>query len=42
MTRKRLYFEAVEEVLPRVRHVIVAEGDGVLKLLDLNGPGGAR
>jgi len=42
VTRKRLYLEAVEEVLPRVKQVIVAEGDGVLKLLPLGGAGGAR
>ena len=42
VTHQRLYLEAVEEVLPRVRHVIVAEGDGVLKLLPLDVLGGAR
>lgn len=39
VTRKRLYLEAVEEVLPKVKRIVVAEGDGVLKLLPLEGPG---
>ena len=42
VTRRRLYLEAVEEVLPRVKRIVVAEGDGVLKLLPLDGPGGVR
>jgi len=42
VTRKRLYLEAIEEVLPRVKHIIVAEADGILKLLPLEGQGGAR
>ncbi len=39
VTRKRMYLEAIEEVLPRVRRIIVAEEGGVLKLLPLDGPG---
>jgi membrane protease subunit HflK len=42
VTRKRMYLEAVEEVLPRVKSIVVAEGDGVLKLLPLQSQGGAR
>lgn len=42
VTHKRMYLEAVEEVLPNVRRIIVAEGDGILKLLPLDGTGGAR
>ena len=42
VTRKRLYLETVEDVLPRVRRIVVADGDEVLKLLPLEGAGGAR
>ena len=42
VTRKRLYLEAIEDVLPNVRRIVVAEGDGVLKLLPLERDGGAR
>jgi membrane protease subunit HflK len=37
VTRRRLYLEAMEKLLPRVKEVIVidGEGDGVLKHLDL-------
>ena len=37
VTRKRLYLEAIEEVLPRVKRIVVADGDGVLKFLPLEG-----
>ena len=37
VTRKRLYLEAIEEVLPGVQRVIVADEKGVLKLLPLSG-----
>jgi membrane protease subunit HflK len=42
VTRKRMYLEAIEEVLPKVRSIVVAEGDGVLKLLPLQRDGGGR
>ena len=43
VTRKRMYLEAIESVLPRVRRIVVADDDGgVLKLLPLEGAGGVR
>jgi len=42
VTRRRLFLETVEKVLPKVRRVVVASGEGVLKLLPLEGEGGAR
>jgi membrane protease subunit HflK len=42
VTRKRLYLEAMEEVLPHVKRIVVADSDGILKLLPLAEPGGAR
>jgi membrane protease subunit HflK len=42
VTRKRLYLEAVEEVLPKVKRIVVADSEGVLKFLPLEGQGGAR
>jgi len=35
VTRQRLYLEAIEKVLPKVRRVVVANDDGVLKVLSL-------
>ena len=35
VTRQRLFLETIEKVLPNVRRVVVASGDGVLKLLPL-------
>jgi membrane protease subunit HflK len=42
VTRQRLFLETIERVLPNVKQVIVASGDGVLKFLPLTGEGGAR
>ena len=42
VTRRRLYLETLEEVLPKVKRVVVASGEGVLKFLPLDGEGGAR
>ncbi len=39
VTRRRLYLETLERVLPKVRRVLVVDGDGVLKLLPLDGLG---
>jgi len=36
VTRRRLYLETLERVLPRVKRVLVVDGDGVLKLLPLD------
>lgn len=39
VTKKRMYLEAMEKILPGVKHVIVVdeEAEGVLKFLDLGG-----
>jgi membrane protease subunit HflK len=37
VTRRRLFLEAMERVLPAVRRVVVAEGEGVFKMLPLDG-----
>ncbi len=42
VTRKRLYLETLEDVLPRVKRIVVADGDGVLKFLPLDNAGGVR
>lgn len=42
VTRRRLYLETIEKVLPKVQKVVVAEGDGVLKMLPLAGEGTVR
>lgn len=42
VTRRRLYLETVEKVLPKVQRVIVADDEGVLKLLPLEGRRGDR
>jgi len=42
VTRRRLFLETIERTLPRVKRVIVASGDGVLKMLPLEGAGGAK
>ncbi len=42
VTRKRLYLETLEEVLPKVKRIVVASEGGVLKLLPLEGQGGVR
>ena len=42
VTRRRLYLEAVERVIPAVDRVIVAPGEGVLKMLPLRGEGAVR
>jgi membrane protease subunit HflK len=42
VTRQRLYLETVERVLPRVKRIVVADGDGVLKLLPIDGAGGGK
>jgi len=39
VTRRRLYLETLEEVLPRVQRVLVVDGDGVLQHLPLAGGG---
>ena len=41
VTRRRLYLETIEKVLPKVKEVIVVSEEGVLKHLPL-GKGGAR
>ncbi|MHC4819655.1 MAG: FtsH protease activity modulator HflK [Planctomycetota bacterium] len=41
VTRRRLYLETIEEVLPRVKEIVVVSEEGVLKHLPL-GKGGAR
>jgi len=35
VTRRRLYLEAMERVLPRVRRIVVADESGILKMLPL-------
>jgi len=42
VTRRRLFLETIERTLPHVKRVIVASGDGVLKMLPLEGAGGAK
>jgi len=42
VTRQRLFLETIERVLPNVKRVIVASGDGVFKLLPLTGDGGGK
>jgi len=42
VTRRRLFLETIERVLPKVGRVVVANEDGVLKLLPLEKEGGAR
>ena len=43
VTRRRLYLETVEKVLPKVRRIVVASDEGVLKLLPIDTtPGGGR
>ena len=39
VTRRRLYLEAMEEILPGLKKYIVDENQGVLPLLQLNQPG---
>ena len=41
VTRRRLYLETVERVLPRVREILIVSDEGILKHLPL-GKGGAR
>ena len=41
VTRRRLYLEALERVLPKVRRVMVVDNEGVLKFLPL-GEGGVK
>jgi len=40
VTRRRLYLETLEKVLPKVKRVLVVDGSGVLKLLPLADGGG--
>ena len=40
VTRRRLYLETLERVLPKVKRVLVVDKDGVLKLLPLTDGGG--
>lgn len=44
VTRRRLYMETMAEVLPRVKHKYVVDEDetGLLRLLPLDQPGGAK
>jgi len=44
VTRRRLYLETLERVLPRVKRILVVSDKGVLKMLplDLGGVGGGR
>jgi membrane protease subunit HflK len=42
VTRRRLYLETIEKVLPKVRSVVVADEEGVLKMLPLAREGGGR
>ncbi|MHC4938665.1 MAG: FtsH protease activity modulator HflK [Planctomycetota bacterium] len=42
VTRRRLYLETIEKVLPGVSRVIVADEGGVLKMLPLSGEGGGK
>ena len=42
VTRQRLFLETIERVLPNVARVIVASGDGVLKMLPLTSGGGGK
>jgi len=42
VTRRRLFLETIERVLPKVGRVVVANEDGVLKLLPLEKEGGAQ
>jgi len=37
VTRERLFLETIEKVLPRVKRVVVADSNGVLKFLPLSG-----
>ena len=39
VTRRRLYLETLERVLPKVERVLVVDKEGVLKLLPLAGGG---
>jgi membrane protease subunit HflK len=43
VTRTRLYIEAMEEILPNMDKIIVSgQADGLLKLLNLDTPGGGQ
>ncbi len=42
VTRQRLFLETIERVLPKVSRVIVASGDGILKMLPLTLNGGGK
>ncbi len=42
VTRQRLFLETIERVLPNVSRVIVASGDGILKVLPLMLGGGGK
>ena len=42
VTRRRMYLEALEATLPNVQRIVVANEDGVLKLLPLELQGGGR
>ena len=44
VTRKRMYLETMEEILPNIEKYIVPDGDGsnLLKLLNLNAQGGVK
>jgi len=42
VTRQRLFLETIEKVFPKVSRVIVASGDGVLKMLPLTRDGGGK
>ena len=42
VTRQRLYLETLQEVLPRVRRIVVAEGGDVFKMLPIEGAGGGK
>jgi membrane protease subunit HflK len=42
VTRRRLYLETIEVVLPQVRSVVVASEEGVLKMLPIAREGGDR
>ncbi|HIA23439.1 MAG TPA: protease modulator HflK, partial [Candidatus Marinimicrobia bacterium] len=44
VTRKRMYLETMEEILPNIEKYIVPDGDGsnLLNLLNLNAQGGVK
>ncbi|MEE8105943.1 MAG: FtsH protease activity modulator HflK [Planctomycetota bacterium] len=42
VTRQRLFLETMERVLPKVKSIVVASEDGVLKMLPIAGSSGAK